>query len=110
MVAQLAYHRDSGQRLATDRAGIGEFPAGLRAAHPAVDQAFLGRSVGLVSAMYLGAEELVSEPYRAAPEWKCAVPDPLVEFGPHAESVVPVIPLICQASGNLVPDRAPGRC
>src|SRR5438445_11551860 len=100
MVAQLAYHRDSGQRLATDRAGIGEFPAGLRADHPAVDQAFLGESVGLVAAMMLAAEELVSKPYPAAPEWKFAVRDPVVGFGRPGAAVAPVILLVWQARRN----------
>ena len=52
------HDRDAGQRLAADRAGIGEFPARLRPDHPFVDQpALLQRLVGGRAAMMASARE-----------------------------------------------------
>src|SRR2546430_10262157 len=91
IVTQLAHHRDACQRLTADRAGIGELPTGLRAHHPAIDQPFLGEPSDRVAVMVLRAEELVREPYRAAPERERAVRDPAVEICGPGEAIVFVV-------------------
>ena len=95
--------------MAADRAGIGELPAGLRADHPAIDQAFLGEPVGGVAVMVLRAEKIVREPHGTSPERKGAVRYAAIEFGRHGEAIVPVVLRVGHARRDLVPDRAPGR-
>src|SRR5262249_8215891 len=108
IVAERAEHGDARQRLAAGRARARELPAGLRTAHPLIDQAMLGKGIAAVPAMMLRLQVHSRGARWATPEGISVAGQSAVEGGPNGETVVAVVRLVDERACDLVPDRAPG--